>query len=65
MFHVDILGRPSCVTESVSTYIKPGCEICQIRHAAGMNEAVRRLCCAHNFDNHDVNYEFVNDRGPM
>ena len=24
-------------------YSKPGCEICICRHAAGMNEAVRRL----------------------
>ena len=31
----------------------------------GINEAVRRLCCVHNFDNHDVDYDFVNDRGPM
>ena len=31
----------------------------------GINEAMRRLCCVHNFDNHDVNYDFVNDRGPM
>ena len=57
-FHVDILGRPSCVTDSV---YKPGCEICICRHAAGMNEAVRQLSCAHNFDNHDVYYDFVND----
>ena len=31
----------------------------------GIHEAVRRLCCVHDFDNHDVNYDFVNDRGPM
>ena len=41
-FHVprvDILGRSSCVTDSVC---KPGCEICKCRHAAGNQ---RRLCC--------------------
>ena len=27
----------------------------------GFHEAVRRLCFVHNFDNHDVNYDFVND----
>ena len=26
---------------------------------------VRQLCFVRNFDNHDVNYHFVNDRGPM
>ena len=31
-FHVDILGRPSCVTDSVC---KQGCEIRTCRHAAG------------------------------
>ena len=31
----------------------------------GINEAVLRVCCVHNCDNHDVNYDFVNDRGPM
>ena len=31
----------------------------------GINEAVLRLYCLHNCDNHDVNYDFVNDRGPM
>ena len=42
-FHVDILGRPSCVTDSVC---KPGCEICKCRHAAGNQRscATTRLC---------------------
>ena len=31
----------------------------------GINEAVLRLYCVHNFDNQYVNYDFVNDRGPM
>ena len=31
----------------------------------GINEAMRRLCCVHNCDNQDVNYDCVNDRGPM
>ena len=26
----------------------------------GIHEAVRQLCFVHNFDNHDVNYDFVN-----
>ena len=30
----------------------------------GINEAVWWLCYVHNFDNHDVNYDFVNNRGP-
>ena len=31
----------------------------------GINEAVLRFCCVHNCDNHDVNNDLVNDRGPM
>ena len=31
----------------------------------GINKAVWWLCYRHNFDNHYVNYDFVNDRGPM
>ena len=31
----------------------------------GIHEAGWRLCFVHNFDIHDVNYDFVNDRGPM
>ena len=28
-------------------------------------ESVRQLCFVHNFNNHDLDYYFVNDRGPM
>ena len=38
-FKVDILGRPSCVTDSVC---KPGCEVRTCRHAAGN----QRSCAA-------------------
>ena len=38
-FHVDILGRPSCVTDSVC---QPGCEVRTCRHAAGN----QRSCAA-------------------
>ena len=31
----------------------------------GIHEVVRQLCFVHNVDNHDVNYDFINGRGPM
>ena len=37
----------------------------RVAYQVGINEAVLRLYCVHNCDNHDVNYDFVNDRGPM
>ena len=56
-FHVDSLGRRRALltlcgnqgANSVNDITRPG-----------INEPVR-----HNFDNHDVNYDFVNGRGPM
>ena len=56
-FHADMLGRPSCVTDSVSQAAKS----VRVVTPPGINEAVLRLCCVNNCDNHDVNYDFVND----
>ena len=59
-FHVDILGRPSCVTDSVCSQAAKSVHVVP---PTGINEAVLRLCCVHNCDNHDVSYDFVNDGG--
>ena len=66
-FHVDPLGRPSCVTDSVWK-ASQGANFVNDVTRLGINGVVRRLCCVdplHTFDNHDVNYDFVYDRGPM
>ena len=61
-FHVDILGRRRAL---LTMYASQAAKSVRVVTPPGINEAVLRLCCVHNYDNHDVNYDFVNDRGPM
>ena len=61
-FYIDHLGRPPfltlCIASQAANY---GDDVTR----PGILEAVRQLCFVHNFDNHDVNYDFVNGREPM
>ena len=64
-FHVDPVSRPPCLTDSVGSIASQAANSVDDATRPGIHEAVRQLCFVHNFDNHDVNYDCGNDRGPM
>ena len=63
-FHVDPLGRPPCLSDSETIASRAANSADDVMRPE-IHEAGRQLYSVHNFDNHDVNYNFVNDRGPM
>ena len=62
-FHVDIIGRPSCVTDSVGTYASQAAKSVRVVTPPGINEAVLRLCCVYNCDNHLTRFNKIAIQG--